>query len=195
MDEKRVSQSILSRLPGYLGYLKSLPEDAAPNISATMIANALGTGDVQVRKDLASVSSGGRPKVGYVADRLIDDIENFLGYKDIADAVIVGRGKLGTALMSYEGFRQYGLNIVAAFDVGDEIVFPPEVRIGIVTVPAAAAQSVCDMMVENGILAIMNFAPTHLRVPKNVLVQNEDIAASLALLRKNLTERTKVREL
>ena len=87
MEEKKVSKSVLKRLPGYLAYLKNMPENAPAHISATALANALGMGEVQVRKDLAMVSDGGRPKIGYLRETLIDDIEQFLGYDNTTDAV------------------------------------------------------------------------------------------------------------
>ena len=87
MEEKKVSKSVLKRLPGYLAYLKNMPENAPAHISATALANALGMGEVQVRKDLAMVSDGGRPKIGYLRENLIDDIEQFLGYDNTTDAV------------------------------------------------------------------------------------------------------------
>ena len=117
MERKEISKSVLKRLPGYLAYLKAIPQGASPYISATALANALGMGEVQVRKDLAMVCDGGRPKVGYPRDVLIDDIEQFLGYDNTTDAVIIGAGKLGQALLGYIGFEAYGLNILAAFDV------------------------------------------------------------------------------
>ena len=117
MQRKEISKSVLKRLPGYLAYLKSIPEGGSPNISATALANALGMGEVQVRKDLAMVSDGGRPKIGYIRENLIDDIEQFLGYDNTTDAVLIGAGKLGQALCGYSGFDAYGLNILAAFDV------------------------------------------------------------------------------
>ena len=89
---RSVSKQTLERLPAYLNYLKSLPEEEAPNISATIIAEELGLNDVQVRKDLAMISSGGRPKVGYITAGLIQDIEQFLGYGNADRAVIVGAG-------------------------------------------------------------------------------------------------------
>lgn len=198
---KSISQSVLNRLPMYLNYLKSLPSSIPSNISATAIANALNMGEVQVRKDLAAVSDGGKPKIGYIVSDLIDQLEIFLGYKDVDDAVIIGAGKLGKALLDYEGFTGYGLNIVAAFDINESLtdkkIFPMskfedlckrmKIRIGIITVPADQAQAVCDLMVKNGILAIMNFAPVHLNVPQNVILHNENLATSLALLSKKLT--------
>ena len=88
--EKKVSKAVLKRLPGYLAYLKGLQDQEYPYISATALANALGMGEVQVRKDLASVSDGGRPKIGYLRESLIDDIEQFLGYDNTTDAVLIG---------------------------------------------------------------------------------------------------------
>ena len=117
MEKKEVSKSVLKRLPVYLTYLKGLSDENYLYISATTLANALGLGEVQVRKDLASVSDGGKPKVGYQRTRLIDDIEQFLGYDNNTDAVIIGAGKLGQALLDYSGFATYGLHILAAFDV------------------------------------------------------------------------------
>lgn len=204
MDEKKVSKSVLKRLPGYLAYLKSLPEDAPANISATALANALGMGEVQVRKDLAAVSDGGRPKIGYQRDSLIVDIEQFLGYDNATDAVLIGAGKLGQALMGYSGFDEYGLNIQAAFDLNpakdktDEgkPIYPisklehfckvHKVLMGIITVPADQAQSVADQLVAGGVKAIWCFAPVHLEVPSNILVQYENMATSLAVLSVHL---------
>ena len=197
MERKEISKSVLKRLPGYLSYLKSLPEGTATYISATALANALGMGEVQVRKDLAMVSDGGRPKIGYLRERLMEDISQFLGYDNTTDAVLVGAGKLGQALMGYSGFEEYGLNILAAFDakpVADKTdegkpIYPMEklesfcaankVLMGIITVPAEHAQSVCDQLIKSGIKAIWNFAPVHLEVPEGILIQTQNMATSL----------------
>jgi len=204
MERKEISKSVLKRLPGYLAYLKSIPDSASPNISATALANALGMGEVQVRKDLAMVSDGGRPKIGYRRESLIEDIEQFLGYDNTTDAVLIGAGKLGQALLDYKGFDEYGLNILAAFDLKPAIdqtesgkpVLPMDklesfcrahkVLMGVITVPAANAQQVCDLLISSGIKAIWNFTNTHLDVPANILVQNENMATSLAVLSMHL---------
>ena len=209
MEEKKVSKSVLKRLPGYLAYLKNLPEDAPAHISATSLANALGMGEVQVRKDLAMVSDGGRPKIGYQREALINDIEQFLGYDNTTDAVLIGAGKLGRALMAYSGFDEYGLNILAAFDAAPAMSKTEEgkpifhisklesfcrshkVLMGIITVPADHAQEVADQLIAGGIKAIWNFAPTHLDVPANILVQNENMATSLAVLSVHLQAQIK----
>ena len=209
MVQKTVSKALLKRLPGYLSYLKSLPADANAHISATALANALGMGEVQVRKDLAAVSDGGRPKVGYLRAHLIDDIEQFLGYDNHTDAVLIGAGKLGQALCDYSGFSAYGLNILAAFDVApsgaatdsgkpmlpmdqlDSFCISHKIRMGIITVPASQAQDVCQKLITSGIRAIWNFAPTHLEVPDHILVQNENMATSLAVLSMHLQAQSK----
>lgn len=200
-----ISKHTLQRLPMYLSYIKALPEDSPKNISATIIAEALQLNDVQVRKDLASVSSSGKPKVGYNVKDLIAELEAFLGYNDIDNAVIVGAGSLGKALLNYSGFKAYGLNIIAAFDLLDEptefqdkTIFPitqlesfcrkVNIHIGIITVPAQNAQEICDLLVKSGVRAIWNFAPVHLVVPEGILVQNENMASSLALLSNHLRE-------
>ena len=204
MERKEISKSVLKRLPGYLAYLKSIPESASPNISATALAAALGMGEVQVRKDLAMVSDGGRPKIGYLRESLIEDIEQFLGYDNTTDAVLIGAGNLGQALLGYSGFDAYGLNILAAFDTNpfaentedgkpiyhisrlESFCRANKVRMGIITVPTQHAQSVCDQLIACGIKAVWNFAPTHLEVPSNILVQNENMATSLAVLSMHL---------
>ena len=203
----KVSKAVLKRLPGYLAYLKSLPDSAPANISATALASALDMGEVQVRKDLAIVSDGGRPKVGYQREALIDDIEQFLGYDNTTDAVLIG--KLGLALMAYSGFEAYGLNIQAAFDIAPSMDKTEDgqpiyhisklehycrvhkVLMGIITVPAGSAQEVADMLIAGGVKAIWNFAPTHLDVPANILVQNENMATSLAVLSVHLRAQIK----
>ena len=208
MEKRSVSTQTLQRLPLYLNYLRSLPKGKSENISATAIADALRLGDVQVRKDLALVSSGGRPKVGYVTRELTSDIENFLGYHDVETAVLVGAGDLGHSLLSYDGFSGYGLEIAAAFDrdpalVGTTIAGKRvlsmeklvdlccrmQIHMGIIAVPGGEAQAVCDTLVSSGVLAIWNFAPVRLDVPEDVLVRNEDLAGSLVVLAKRLAER------
>ena len=184
-----ISKHTLQRLPMYLSYIQGLPEDAPKNISATTIAEALQLNDVQVRKDLASVSSSGKPKVGYNVKDLIAELEAFLGYNDIDNAVIVGAGSLGKALLNYSGFKAYG----TVFPIAQLGSFcrKVNVHIGIITVPASSAQEICDLLVESGIRAIWNFAPVHLVVPDGILVKNENMASSLALLSNHLREHIK----
>ncbi|MBQ8297629.1 MAG: redox-sensing transcriptional repressor Rex [Ruminococcus sp.] len=203
---RNITSQTLQRLPLYLNYLKSLPQEkSSGNISATAVAEALCLNDVQVRKDLASVSSGGRPKVGYVTRKLIDDIEKFLGSGSCDGVIVAGAGNLGRALLAFNGFGDYGLDIVAGFDCDENIIGTMvngkpvlalsemdcvcrknNVHIGIITVPETAAQAVCDVMVKAGITEILNFAPVHLNAPAEVTIQNQNIAISLAMLSRHL---------
>ena len=208
MPDRCVSKQTRQRLPAYLNYLRSPGGKTGKNVSATSIAEALGLNDVVVRKDLASVSSKGRPKVGYARAELIRELESFLGYDNSQDAILVGAGKLGQALLAYSGFPQSGLNILAGFDAdpslaGREVagkkILPMDklpdlcrrvgVHIGIITVPGGQAQAVCDQLIDSGVLAVWNFANAHLQVPRGILVQNENMAVSLALLSNHLKER------
>lgn len=208
MEPEKIPKKLLMRLPVYLNYVKSLPE-STQNISATQMAKALGLGDVMVRKDLAKVSSGGRRKLGYLRENLIADIERFLDVPMCTDAVVIGAGRLGQALLDYEGFGKSGLNILAGFDLNESVRYTTDgkpiypigqlrdfcrknyIRIAVITVPSGQAQITCDLAIESGISAIWNFAPIHLRVPGDVILQNENLAASLTALRMQLQDEEK----
>ena len=203
------SLSILlyGRLLSYLRFMKQLPEGAPNNISSTVISAALGVHDVQVRKDLAIVSDGGKPKVGYITRDLIVDLEHFLGHDNYLDAALVGTGNLGKAFLFYENFKRYGMKITAAFDsasklIGTEInkvqVFDAReitdicgqlhISMGIIAVPASCAQKVCNQLVAGGVRAIWNFSPVNLNVPQGIIVKDEDVAASLAVLTRQIAD-------
>ncbi|MBQ7502834.1 redox-sensing transcriptional repressor Rex [bacterium] len=199
MNKFDISVQTLRRLPDYLNYLHGIAKKEG-YISATSIAAALNLNNVQVRKDLAYVSNAGRPRKGYPIEVLIKDLESFLGYHDVDSAVIVGAGHLGKALLHYSGFQAYGLKILAAFDNNEKILSEEKSgsifhidrmkeicselkpKIGIIAVPAQAAQQVCDLLTECGVKAIWNFAPVHIAVSNNILVVNENMAAHLAML-------------
>ncbi|MEL4105265.1 redox-sensing transcriptional repressor Rex [Oscillospiraceae bacterium WX1] len=203
-----ISVQTLRRLPLYLEHLKSLDHEKTKIISSPAIARALHLNEVQVRKDLAAIKSGGRPRTGYLLEKLVGDLETYLGYGNINEAVLVGAGHLGRALLSYKEFDSYGLKIVVGFDVDDAVIGTEvagkkvlhigkleslcrrmHINIGILAVPAPSAQLVCNMMVKAGIRAIWNFAPVKLDVPEHILVQNENMASSLAVLSKHLKKR------
>lgn len=196
-----ISKLALQRLPAYMAYLNSLPKDAPTHISATTIAAALGLGEVQVRKDLAAVTSGGKPKVGYVVSELIEELEQFMGYTNISEAVLVGCGKLGRAVLDYRDFSKYGLKIVAGFDadpsrcgvtpLGKKIMPMDKlkglcsrmnIKLAVIAVPSDQAQEVCDQLVDCGISGIMNLTAVHLKVPEQVIVRYENLAVELAIL-------------
>lgn len=189
----------LQRLPVYLNYLKLLGGEG--NISSGAIARALNMGEVLVRKDLAYTSAQGKTRVGYDLKELIAALEEYLGCNEKKKAVIFGAGELGSALLSYGGFGNYGIEIVAAFDtdpqkIGGAVSSKPVYGIdeaekmtaqlcaalAVVCVPASAAQSVADLLVKCNIRAILNFAPVLLRVPEGFTVRDIDVAANLAIL-------------
>ncbi|MBQ8622971.1 MAG: redox-sensing transcriptional repressor Rex [Oscillospiraceae bacterium] len=204
MEKNSVSKATLGRLPLYLEMLRECEPNKVPYISATVIAKKLSFGEVQVRKDLAAVSGAGKPKLGYVTTELIERLEEALGHNSLTSAVLVGAGKLGRALLQYDEFERYGVKISAAFDSNEQVISlgskteilpmnqfeyfckTQNIQLGIITVGAGSAQAVCDKMVKSGIVAIWNFAPCKLKVPANVLLQNENLALSLAHLNNQL---------
>lgn len=205
MKQSNVMRATLGRLPAYLEYLKTLDTSVNVNISATVIAKALGLGEVQVRKDLSTVSGAGRPKLGYKTSALIKRLEDVLGQNNLCKAVIIGAGKLGNALLEYNGFANYGLEISAAFDIDDNKIGKTEfgkpiykldeledyckeqgIKIGVITVPAMAAQAICDRLTNCGITAIWNFAPCQVVVPDGIMLQQENLALSLAHLKSQM---------
>lgn len=194
------------RLPAYLRLLHELRDRGRDVVSCTHIAAELDVGSVQVRKDLAVTGIVGKPRIGYHVPELIAAIENFLGWNNASDAFLVGVGSLGAALLGYDGFAEYNLNLVAGFDIdpariGRSIrgkkVFALEklpdltrrmrVLIGILTVPDAAAQAAADAMVAAGLRAIWNYTSVHLRAPESVVVEDVNLAAMLAALSNRLT--------
>ena len=198
MEENiHISEASLRRLPSYLRTLKDKKEKGVTNISSTVLANDLDLNPIQVRKDLALVSkSDGKPGVGFNIDELIYDLEDFLNINNITDAIVVGAGKLGAALMNYKGFDK-SINILMAFDNDkskcdnkkifninkmEDLIRRMNIHIGIITVPKESAQDVCDMMIRSGVKAIWNFAPIRLKVNKDVIVKDEDLSASLLVL-------------
>ncbi|MBQ2770763.1 MAG: redox-sensing transcriptional repressor Rex [Clostridia bacterium] len=204
MEKNTISKATLGRLPQYLGLLRTLPQGEDDRISATAIARRLSLGEVQVRKDLNAASGQGKPRTGYQTRDLIRSLERSLGFDQNISAVLVGAGKLGRALLEYDEFSHYGMQIVAAFDCNERPlpysrnaeILPMRdfvsfckshgVQIGIITVGKGSAQSVCDLMVESGITAIWNFAPCQLEVPEGILIKPENLALSLAHLGQQL---------
>ena len=203
-----ISEQALKRLPRYLLYLKEMEKQGCAHITAPAVAKQLGLNEVQVRKELSLMSSApGKPRTGFPVGDLIDNIETYLGYRNVDDAILVGVGSLGHALLGNPGFDHCGVHIVAAFDrneamdgltIHDKPIFSvrrmPDlcrrlhIRIGIIAVSPDQAQLVCDQLVSAGVLAIWNFAPVQLRVPDNILVRNEDLSSSLAMLAHQLRE-------
>lgn len=205
MAEVVIPEPTLRRIPVYYQYLKRKKAERLDAISSATMATDLSLNPIQIRKDLELIGAVGKPRTGYDIEILLEHMEDFLGYNNVKDAFIVGAGHLGQALLGYEGFADYGLNIIAAFDsdpdkagqsVAGKSILPMDkfedmtrrmrIRIGILAVPAYVAQDACDLMIASGIKAIWNFTPYHLAVPAGVIVQNENMATSLAVLANKL---------
>lgn len=200
MTKSEISKAALGRIPQYIRCIVNLPEDVV-YVSATLIAKELGLGEVQVRKDLALLCKKGRPKVGYVRQELLESLQEFLECGD-GNAVIVGIGKLGRALIDYPEFENYGTKILAGFDkeINEEIELPSgkklypqecleefceenKVNLGIIAVPPDSAQTVLNRLYSCGIKQIWCLAPCRLYTPADVIIQYENMALSLAHLK------------
>lgn len=201
------------RLPLYLRTLKEFLADGIEQVSCTQISEELGLDSIQVRKDLSITGAVGKPKIGYETRALIASIQEFLGWNNVNNAFVIGAGSLGTALLGYSRFEEYGLNILAGFDIdpakiGTQIhereILPlsklpnlverMHVKIALLTVPGPAAQEIAKTLTAAGIQAILNFTPEKLDVPKDVIVEDVNIAASLAALSNRLAQKIKVQD-
>jgi redox-sensing transcriptional repressor len=175
------------------------------NISATFLATDLQLNPIQVRKDIALTGIEGKPKIGFSVNALIISLTNALGWNNTSDAILIGAGNLGKALLGYEGFSSYGLRIVGAFDkdpqkIGTEasglVIRPLEeleayvidnrINIAIIAVPARQAQTVATLLVKCGVIALWNFAPVHLQLPDGIVVQRTDLASHFAALSEKM---------
>lgn len=200
-DLQRIPEPTLRRLPWYLAFLKLEAERGENFVSSTQISRAINVSAPQIAKDLSLVNVSGKTRVGYDTKELVDVLENFLGFRNVHKAFIFGAGNLGGALLHDKGLSQYGLEIVAGFDVNPKLVgteinglpvyhvndFARKqsemgISIGVLTVPVDQAQKAADQMVEGGIRAIWNFTPFRIRVPRNIVVQNTSIYAHLAVM-------------
>lgn len=203
-----IPEPSLRRLPQYHHYLAELQSRGVSLVSCSTIGRDLKYIPVQVRKDLQFTGIIGKPKVGYSVAELVLAIEAFLGWNSVNEALLVGAGNLGTAILGHERFSRFGLQVVAAFDVDPskigqyiygkavlpldemaDLVQRMNIHLGIITTPAEAAQTVADEMVKAGIQAIWNFAPVKLNVPEYMIVHNEDLYSSLASLSCKLAKR------
>ena len=197
-----IMKTTMNRLPLYYNFIIEKQRENVQNVSSTLIAKSLKLNNIQVRKDLASISSvPGKPRIGFDVKTILNDLEKVLGCKELDEVILVGVGRLGRTLLNYNGFNKYNLDVVASFDIDKDkvgavingkpilgietiksFVNEHDIRIGIIAVSGDAAQRVCDMLVDAGIKAIWNFAPVHLEVPDGIIIKHENLAASLALL-------------
>ncbi len=200
-EYERVPEPTLRRLPWYLSTVKLLREKGEQYVSSTQISKDINVDASQIAKDLSYVKVSGRTRVGYEIEELIQALESFLGFTNMHKAFLFGAGSLGRALLGDSGLHQFGLEIVAAFDVnpalvGTEVGGVPifhtrdfvrkmaelRVDIGVLTVPISIAQQVTDEMVAGGIKAVWNFTPFRIRVPEHIVVQNTSLYAHLAVM-------------
>lgn len=201
VDTEHIPEPTLRRLPWYLAYIKLASDKGESYISSTQIARAIDVSASQIAKDLSLVNVSGKTRVGYDVHELIEVLEDFLGFRYAHKAFLFGVGSLGGALLHDKGLSQYGLEIVAGFDVNlaltgqlingipvyhiNEFSRMQEklgVSIGILTVPVDKAQEVADLMVNGGIRAIWNFTPFRIHMQEDIVVQNTSIYAHLALM-------------
>lgn len=203
-----ITVQALQRLPYYLQYLKDTRKSGITTISATTIASALKLNDVQVRKDISAIcTTKGKPNAGFIVDELIENIEDYLGYNNSMEAVLVGVGSRGKSILSTRAFERHGLNIVAAFDIDQDLigttvsdtqVFHLEklrnlcqrmhIHIGIIAVPEEVAQGICNLLVSCGIRAIWNFTLVKLDATDDIFIQDENPYASIAVFSQHLRE-------
>ena len=196
----------IRRFPIYLRCIREMIAAGELHISSAVVAEKLGLDPVLTRKDLAMAGVPGKPRRGYPATELQAAINRALGWDNTTDAVLVGVGSLGNALLGYSGFEEQNLSIAIAFDANPGLlgltlhgvkVRPMEdlprlvrrmkIKLGILTVPNAAAQTCADQLVAAGIRGIWNFSSVQLEVPAGVIVQNVDLAQSLAVLSHAIT--------
>jgi redox-sensing transcriptional repressor len=196
-----IPEPALRRLPWYLAYVKLLKNKGESRVSSTQIAKKINVLASQIAKDLSYVDITGKTRVGYDIDQLIDVLESFLGFRSMHRAVLFGVGSLGAALLSDSGLEQFGLKIIAGFDVENSIVNTAingipvyhsddfvelnkrmKAHIGILTVPADFAQQVANYMIEGGVQGIWNFTPFRILVPDNIVLQNTSLYAHLAVM-------------
>lgn len=196
-----VPKAVVSRLSLYLRELQHLVREGQQRTSSSQLGSLLGFSDAQVRKDLAYFGHFGHPGIGYRCDDLIHAIRKILGTDRDWPVAMIGTGNLGRALLGYKGFSHQGFRIVAAFDidpqrVGDtiegvrvihldrlaEIVAEHKIKLGMIAVPAPAAQSVADKMVAAGVEGIVNFAPVTISLPEGVRHVGVDLAIELEQL-------------
>ena len=198
----------LRRLPWYLAHVKLLMNSGVEFVSSTQIASATNVDSSQVAKDLSLLDISGKTRVGYEVKSLVEVLEDFLGFTKCHKACIFGVGSLGGALMTDSGLEQYGLKLVAGFDIREDIVGKEingipiyhtkdfkkiqereKMVIGIITVPVEKAQESAEEMVNGGIGALWNFTPYKIKVDENIVVQETSLYAHLAVMFNRLNEK------
>jgi len=206
MDKSSVSSKSVYRLLIYQRCLRRLLENEINTVSSSALAKAAGVNAAQLRKDLAVFGQLGTRGLGYPVSDLVDTIADFLGKTALQPVIVIGAGNLGSALMRYDGFQKGGFQVVGAFDLFPQInppkievpVYPMDnlttfikqrdIKLAILCIPAEHAQGVANTLCLAGIGGILNFTPTFLQVPDNVMVNNVDLALELENLSYFVTQ-------
>jgi redox-sensing transcriptional repressor len=205
---RRIADSTVRRLSLYLRFLEESAQRGLVTISSDELARRGGTTSAQVRKDLSFFGSFGKRGLGYSVPELTDSLREILGLRKEWQVIIVGAGKIGTALAQYRGFRQRGFRVAAVYDrdpkkIGtkwdsltvrdmsqlERDIAKEQPDIAVLTTPAEEAQAVVDKLVSAGIRALLNFAPIQLQVPPEVTLKNVNMAMELEGLSFALTNR------
>ncbi len=200
MRYRRIPNETIRRLPVYLRGAIHLSQEGIEKVSSNELAGLLGVNPWQIRKDFSYFGDFGTPGVGYDIRGLIKQINRILHLDIGHKAALVGVGNLGSALLAFPGFRMYGFEVAAAFDVDKRKIGRKKtgvliedianlhhldrrgISLGIIAVPESASQKVADALVEAGVKGILNFSPRYINVPRRVKVITIDIAMDLARL-------------
>jgi redox-sensing transcriptional repressor len=198
MNADKIPDIIIGRLPIYLRALQRLSDQGIHNTSSQELGEMIGISAAQIRKDISQFGEFGKQGTGYSIPFLIERLQSILKVNRVWDVIIVGMGDMGHALARYNGFANRGFHVTMLFDndpkkvgatLGDleilststlaERVKQNKIKVAMLTVPASVAQDVTDQLVKAGVKAILNYAPIHLNVPKDVHVQHIDPATHL----------------
>ena len=203
----------LRRLPWYLAYVNLLHLQKVEYVSSTQIAKDINVDASQIAKDLSFLNIKGKTRIGYEVETLVNELSDFLGFRVVHKAFMIGVGSLGSALIQDQGLSQYGLNIVAGFDINPEIIGKTicgvpifgmdeldqkqkeyDTEIGILAVPVEHAQDATDTMIACGLQAIWNFTPFRIKASSDIVIQNTSIYAHLAVMYNRLDENKRLRK-
>ena len=206
MEEKSISKAVIKRLPRYYRYLGELIEEGIERISSNELSAKMRVTASQIRQDLNNFGGFGQQGYGYNVPYLYEEIGKILGLDKTHHMIIIGAGNLGQALANYVKFEKRGFKIVGVFDINPvlkgisirgngirmmselpEFLQKEDVQIAALTVPKSSAAEIAELLVQNGIKVIWNFAHLDLNVPKDVIVENVHLSERLMRLSYNLT--------
>lgn len=214
-EDKNIIKAILPeptlrRLPWYLAYVNLLRIRNIEYVSSTQIAKEINVDASQIAKDLSFLNIKGKTRIGYEVNTLVKELVDFLGFKKEHNTFMIGVGSLGAALIQDSGLSQYGLRIVAGFDIKPELVGKSicgvpifniselalrqkeyDAEIGILAVPVEHAQETTDNMVKGGLKAVWNFTPFRITANENIVIQNTSIYAHLAVMYNRMGAKNK----